>query len=370
MIRHFLELEGYQVVEAIDGEQALEQVRQASPGLVLLDVMVPRLDGYQVCRRLKSDAATVFLPVVMITALRDTGEKIKGVEAGADDFLTKPFNHLELVTRVKSLLRVKQLHDQLEEYRRELERRVAVRTAQLQDALEQLRELDRLKSEFISRVSHELRTPLLHVKGYVGLLADETLGPLTPDQSKGLETAIKAVDQLERLVEDIVDLGSAQVGRLNIEAVSIPDIARATIAMLERAMSRQGVRIATRFPDGLPPVRADRTALSRCLWHLLDNAVKFSPAQETVILRAEYEPGSNRVRVSVRDRGIGIPEDEIDKIFEPFYQVDGSATRRFGGTGVGLSLVKLLLDAHGTPLYAESGEGPGSTFYFDLTVAK
>ncbi|MBI3363033.1 MAG: response regulator [Chloroflexi bacterium] len=370
VIRQFLELEGYQVVQAVDGEQALEQVRNADPDLMLLDVMMPRMDGYEVCRRLKADTTTVFLPVVMITALRDTGEKIKGVEAGADDFLTKPFNHLELVTRVKSLLRVKHLHDQLEEYNRVLEQRVALRTSQLQDALQELRELDRLKSEFISRVSHELRTPLLHVKGYVGLLVDEALGPLTPDQSKGLETATKAVEQLERLVEDIVDLGSAQVGRLNVQAVSIPEVARATVVSLERATARQGVRIITRVPDSLPPVRADRTALSRCLWHLLDNAIKFSPPQGRVELKADVAPDGDHIRLSVRDQGIGIPKDEADKIFDVFYQVDGSSTRRYGGTGVGLALVKLLLEAHGSTIHAESGEGQGSTFYFDLTVAK
>ncbi len=260
IISQFLKMEGFQVITAMDGIEALEKLYNESPDLVLLDLILPKLDGYEVCRRIKSNSETVFLPVVMITALKGAEERIKGVQVGADDFLTKPFNYLELVTRVKSLLRVKQLSDQLKNYNRRLERTVAARTAQLRTALDELRELDRLKSEFIANVSHELRTPLLHVKGYVALMVDGTLGPLTDDQRTGMETTRDAVDRLERLVEDIVDFGGVEVGNLSFEAVPVLDSIRVTMAILQRKIERFSGHVIVEAASDLPKVRADRQA--------------------------------------------------------------------------------------------------------------
>ncbi|MBI4770645.1 MAG: response regulator [Chloroflexi bacterium] len=369
VISHFLSMEGYRVRRAIDGEQALEQVAAARPDLILVDVMMPRMNGYEVCRRLKSDPDTVFLPVVMITALRGSEEKIKAVEAGADDFLTKPFNHLELVTRVKSLLRVKHLHDQLEAYNRELEARVAERTAQLQRALHELQELDRLKSEFIGNVSHELRTPLLHVKGYVSLLADETLGPVTEEQRKGLDTASKAITRLERLVEDIVDFGGAELGNIAPKPADLRLSVEIAEGLLQKILGRTSVTIRHDIPADLPLVMADTAAVARALRHLIDNAIKFSPEGGVVTLRARLLPADGRVRVAVVDQGIGIPPEQQDKIFREFYQVDGSTTRRFGGAGIGLALVKSIIEGHGSQIEVQSEQGRGSEFNFDLKVA-
>lgn len=369
VIGEFLRLEGYQVLTAVDGEQALERVAANQPDLVLLDILMPRLDGYEVCRRLKSNPQTVFTPVVMITALKGTDEKIRGVEVGADDFLTKPFNHLELVTRVKSLLRVKFLNDAVDAYNRQLEQRVAERTAQLQRALEDLQELDRLKSEFIGNVSHELRTPLLHIKGYVALLADRTLGPLNAEQARGVETALQAVDTLERLVEDLIGFGAQTAGRLNFQAVHVAEVAELAVTMLSRAIARYGAAPRLDIPPGLPRVRADRQALARVLRHLLENGLKFSPDKPEVFLTARPVNGGQRVRVTVVDHGIGIPPEQRARIFDVFYQVDGSTTRRYGGAGMGLALVKLLVEGHGSSVHLESEPDKGSTFWFDLPVA-
>lgn len=369
VIGEFLRLEGYQVLTAVDGEQALERVEANQPDLVLLDILMPRLDGYEVCRRLKNSPQTVFTPVVMITALKGTDEKIRGVEVGADDFLTKPFNHLELVTRVKSLLRVKFLNDAIDAYNRQLEQRVAERTAQLQRALEDLQELDRLKSEFIGNVSHELRTPLLHIKGYVALLADRTLGPLNAEQAKGVDTALQAVDTLERLVEDLIGFGAHTTGRLNFQAVHLAEVAELAVAMLGRAIARYGAAPRLDIPPGLPRVRADRQALARVLRHLLENGLKFSPDKPEVILLARPVNGGQRVRVSVVDHGIGVPPEQRARIFDVFYQVDGSITRRYGGAGMGLALVKLLVEGHGSRVHLESEPDKGSIFWFDLPAA-
>jgi len=367
VISHFLMREGFRVIAAEDGDAALLTVIEEAPDVILLDVMMPGLDGFEVCRRLKAHPATVFIPVVILTALRGASERVKGAAAGADEFLSKPFDEVELVTRVKSLLRVKRLHDQLQAHAVEMENRVAERTAELQNALDDLKELDRLKSEFISNVSHELRTPLLHVKGYVDLLAEGVLGGLTPRQTEGLGIAQEAIERLERVVEDIVDFSAVQQQRLILEPVSVADVCQNVIQTVAPLATRREVNVNLILPPDLPPVLADRLALTRALRHLLDNAIKFSPVGEAVQISAEKQKAF--VRIAVHDRGEGIPLDKQEQIFDAFYQADGSTTRRAGGLGLGLALVKMLLEAHGVPVRIDSQAGIGSTFYFELLVA-
>ncbi len=368
VVSHFLEMEGFQVLTAADGEAALAMVAADAPDLILLDVMMPGLEGFEVCRRLKADPTTVFIPVVILTALKGTQERIKGAAAGADDFLSKPFDHVELITRVKSLVRVKRLHDQIQAYNRELEERVAQRTAELKRAYDELKELDRLKSEFISNVSHELRTPLLHVKGTLGLLADGAMGDVTPEQAQGLSVAQGAAEQLGRIIEDTMDFGRMyEEQRLTFEPVSVAEVCQSAARAIARIANRHSITLNMSVPEDLPPVRADLQSLTRVLWHLLDNAVKFSPSGSTV----EITAGQRRsgVRIAVHDHGVGIPPDQLDRIFQVFYQVDGSSTRKAGGLGLGLALVKRLVEAHGSRVEVESEVGKGSTFVFELPAA-
>jgi two-component system, sensor histidine kinase and response regulator len=367
VVSQFLEMQGFRVMSARDGEAALAAVAADAPDVILLDVLMPGLEGFEVCRRLKANPTTVFIPVVILTALKGTQERIKGAAVGADDFLSKPFDHVELVTRVKSLVRVKRLHDQIQAYNRELEARVAERTAELKRAYEELKELDRLKSEFISNVSHELRTPLLHVKGTLGLLADGAMGDVTPEQVQGLSVAQGAAEQLGRLIEDIVDFGQMyEEQRLTFEPVSVVEVCQSAARAIARNAQRHSILVNVAVPADLPPVRADLQSLTRVLWHLLDNAVKFSPSHGTVEITAEKR--RTGVRIAVQDHGAGIPPDQRDRIFQVFYQVDGSTTRKAGGLGLGLALVKRLVEAHGSRVEVESEVGKGSTFAFELPI--
>jgi signal transduction histidine kinase len=368
VLSEILGAQGLQVITAEDGEEALNLVRERSPDVILLDVVMPHLDGFEVCRRLKADPATVFIPVVIITALRGTRERIKGAESGADEFVSKPFDSVELVTRVRSLARVKRLHDQIADYNQELERRVVERTAELQKALAELKELDRLKSEFIANVSHELRTPLLHVKGTVTLLTDGALGQLTTEQMRGLKVADVAVEQLERVVEDIVDFGDVHGRQMDMEPVPVDEACQSALQAVTPQAAKRGITLRMSVPPELPPVRADMGALTRILRHLLDNAVKFSAPNSLVQVLAEKHPDANMVRIAVKDQGPGITPEEQSRIFQPFYQSDGSSTRKAGGMGLGLALVNKLLSEHDTQVQLETEMGKGSTFYFDLPV--
>jgi signal transduction histidine kinase len=370
MLTLLLEAQGLRVTTAEDGETALAIVAATPPDLILLDVMMPGLDGFEVCRRLKNNADTVFIPVVFLTALHSAKERIRGAAAGADDFLSKPFDVVELATRVKSLLRIKSLQDQLLRYNRELEQAVAERTAELQRALGELQVLDRLKSEFMSNVSHELRTPLVHVKGCIHLLADGALGPVTLDQSRSVKVAQEAIRRLENIVADIVDFSDASTRRLQFEAVPLAEVCQAVVQELSPSAIQRQIALSLALAPDLPPVRADRPALARILRHLLDNAVKFSQPGSTVQITAEALPGTAAVRLAMQDHGRGIAPEHLTHIFDPFYQVDGSSTRPVNGLGVGLTLVKKLVEAHGSHVCVESQEAKGSRFYFDLQAAE
>jgi signal transduction histidine kinase len=364
VLQGFLHLEGFNVLTAEDGEAALISLPKGRPDLVLLDVRMPGLDGFEVCRRIKDNPATAFVPVVIVTALHGTQERVRGAAAGADEFLTKPFDHTELITRVKALLRIKLYHDQVVTANAELEERVHARTAELERALAELRGLDHLKSQFITNVSHELRTPLHHVKGYIDLLAEGAMGNLTPKQAEGLSLTQEAVERLEKVVYDIVDFSTLDEDALNFEPIYLLDVCRSVINGYTAMANRRKVSITLSMGNDLPLVLADRVAVTRVLQHLLDNAIKFGPASQVVQIQVDRR--AERVRLAVRDQGPGLAPVEVDRIFDVFYQVDGSATRRAGGLGVGLALVRKLVQAHGSQVTVRSELGKGSTFAFDL----
>ncbi len=366
ILQGFLRIEGFNVLAAEDGEAALQSVANGQPDLVLLDVRMPGLDGFEVCRRIKENPATTFLPVVIVTALHGSQERVRGAAAGADEFLSKPYDHVELITRVKALLRYKRFHDQVTAANAELERRVTERTAELESALAELRSLDHLKSEFITNVSHELRTPLQHVKGYIDLLAEGAMGNLTPKQVEGLTLAQEAVDRLDNVVDDIVDFSSLDESALTFEPIYLLDVCRNVINGYSAIANRRKVSITLSMAADLPMVNADRVAITRVLRHLLDNAIKFGPPNQ--IVQIQVDRRGERVRVSVRDHGPGLSPNDVERIFDVFYQVDGSSTRKGGGLGVGLALVRKLVEAHGSQVTVKSELGKGSTFVFDLAA--
>ncbi len=263
-----------------------------------------------------------------------------------------------------------QLRSALQAANRTLERRVEERTAELQMALERVSELSQLKSNFISNISHELRTPLTHIKGYVELLVTESLGPLTEEQRHALQVSQQSTGKLESLIEDLIMVSLASRGEMSIKQENI-DICRlvnlAIKSDLPHAQER-GVNLGAIIDEDVPLVQADSQKIAWVLHQLIDNGIKFTPSDGRVVVNVKCE-GENLVIVSVTDTGIGIPAERLEDIFEPFHQLDGSATRRYGGTGLGLSLVRQIIEAHGSMLEVHSMEGRGSSFKFPLLAA-
>jgi len=260
-----------------------------------------------------------------------------------------------------------QLRSALQAANRTLERRVEERTAELQKALERVSELSQLKANFISNISHELRTPLTHIKGYIELLITESLGNITDEQRHALQISQQSTGKLETLIEDLIMVSLASRGELSIkqEKVDIRRLANLAVKSLSSKATERGVNLHALVDENVPFVQADSQKIAWVLGQLLENGVKFTPANGSVVVSVQCA-GENLVIVSVTDTGIGIPPNRLGDIFEPFLQLDGSTTRKYGGTGLGLSLVRQIIEAHGSMLEVQSVEGRGSTFKFPL----
>jgi len=260
-----------------------------------------------------------------------------------------------------------QLRSALQAANRTLERRVEERTAELQKALERVSELSQLKANFISNISHELRTPLTHIKGYIELLVTESLGKITEEQRHALTVSQQSTTRLEDLIEDLIMVSLASRGEMSIQQENV-DIRRlANLALKSHADSalERDIHLYTVIDDNVPFVQADSQKIAWVLGQLINNGIKFTSSGGSVVLSVKCE-GQNLVIISVTDTGIGIPASRMEDIFEPFHQLDGSSTRKYGGTGLGLSLVRQIVEAHGSMLEVQSTEGRGSTFKFPL----
>ncbi len=260
-----------------------------------------------------------------------------------------------------------QLRSALQAANRTLERRVEERTAELQKALERVSELSQLKANFIANISHELRTPLTHIKGYLELMVTESLGKITDEQRHALQVSQQSGAKLESLIEDLIMVSLASRGEMSIkqEATDIRRLVNLAIKSLNEAAQKRGVTLHAMVDEDVPFVQADSQKVAWVLNQLIDNGIKFTPEGGRVMVAVKRE-GANLVIVYVTDSGIGIPPDRLQDVFEPFHQLDGSTTRAHGGTGLGLSLVRQIIEAHGSMIEVQSVEGRGTSFKFPL----
>ena len=238
---------------------------------------------------------------------------------------------------------------------------------ELQAAYNDLKELDRMKEEFVAIVSHELRTPLTFLRGYLGLLESGTLGPLNEKQKHAVGIMNKRTQVLAEMVNDVMDLQKSKLSELVLSSVSLPEIATSLVEEAAHTARDQGVYLELDIPQDLPEVLGDRSRLIHVFDNLIGNAVKFSPDGGTITIG--MRESGDFVEVRVKDQGIGIPPDKLESIFDFFYQVDSSASRRFSGSGLGLAVVKQIVEAHKGTVWAESDGKHGSTFVFRLPKA-
>ena len=331
------------------------------------EVLVPRLGEYLVENHLITREQLAYALKHQVTIRQTQGTRLIGqilVDLGYISRETLDAATTELLIQLRSAL---------EEANQQLEQRVKERTAELETALHQLSSLNELKANLVANISHELRTPLTHLTGYLDLLINGDFGPLTADQLASLEIVQRSSERLGNLIEDLIQFSQAARGQmtLTLEPVDLKKVVSKVIASLKSRADDRQMTLEEDLDPQLPCVQADEEKLSWVITQLMDNAIKFTNPGGKVNLKIVKDVAArNMVTISVADNGIGISKDRIKEIFEPFHQLDGSSTRRYGGTGLGLSLVLQIIEAHGSLINVQSEVDQGTTISFPMLIAK
>ena len=353
LVRKLLVAAGHEVVDAATGLDGVRLAARVHPDLVLVDINIPHLDGYEVTLRLRGMPDLNGVPIVAITA---EGDRQTSLAVGADGFIAKPIEASTFARTVERFLRGHReradetgefrLRDRAEKIVERLERKID----ELQAANARLEEMARLRGEFLQNTSHELATPLTPVVGYLRLLLNEELGALTPLQRRCLESVESSTNRLRGLIDTLLDVTALETGQMHFyeREYDFGRIAqRAVDDLRARAADSQITLEAEVFPAGLDGV-GDPDKLRRAMAHLLDNAFKFTPRgkEVTVGVRVLGVGAATAFMFVVVDDGPGVAPDQVARILEPFYQVDGSATRSHGGVGLGLAFAHRVALAH------------------------
>jgi signal transduction histidine kinase len=380
LVRKLLAAEGHEVIDAADGLEGVRCALAVRPDLVLVDLNIPGLDGYEVTLRLRSEPSLSGIRIVAITA---EGDRDTSFAVGCDGFILKPIDARNFASLVRLYIAGhrepytsspdatgERLRLQSHRIVGHLEQKVA----ELSEANARLREVERLRTEFYRNISHELATPMTPIVGYLRMLLDEELGPLNKPQTKSLRAMDDCVRRLRATLDNLIDVTGLETGKMRFfhrEYDFLDTVRRALAAYADTFADRQ-VTLLEETPRGPLPAYGDPDRLARATSQLLDNASKFTPPGGTVGLRVRVLEGHYEVLVA--DSGPGVPPDRADRVFDPFYQLDGSPTRSHGGVGVGLAIARRVARGLGGDVKLTGGatvEGQyltGAAFW--LTVAK
>jgi len=390
-LRMLLARAGYDVETAADGEEAMVRVEQSPPDLIVSDVVMPGLDGFAFCQAVRANPATRRVPFILVTEWSAPTDVVRGLEAGADNFIPKPYDEDQLLGRIERIFQQLELRNQ---GRQDVEvtmqvggRTLAVTAdkqqiiellfstfdelgrvnAELQEAAAEADRANRAKSEFLSRMSHELRTPLNAILGFGQLLE---IDELSPEQLDGVRQILGGGRHLLDLINEVLDISRIEAGRmsLSIEPVPVAQILHEAVDLVRPLIDQRGIRLE------MPPagrcerhVLADRQRLKQIVLNLLSNAVKYNRREGTVAVSCQ-ETARPGLRIAVRDTGHGIAPDKLERLFTPFDRL-GAEESTEEGTGLGLALAKKLAEVMGGTMGVESAVEVGSTFWLELELA-
>lgn len=358
LLRDQLQLLGYQTITAADGPSAVRACIEELPDLCILDVSMPagelgvedRTTGFEVCRRIKRDPRTARIPVIFVTALSDTSDRVRAIEAGGDDFLTKPHNRHVLGARVRSLLKLKAATDALE------------------DSLRRQRELEKVRDDLTKMIVHDLKTPLTAVLASLEMVLDGDFGGINETQRNALEHAHAKAEDLLSLMEGLLEISRIEDSRLNLVVTRLVPAEFLGTLLDDWAMRlRQERATATlEVAPGAPAFEGDRGLLERVISNLLQNAVVHGGRPVNIVVSARGT--GDGVRITVRDDGPGIPAEYHDIIFRKFESLRSEKTAAARGSGLGLTFCRLAVEAHGGRVWVESDRGEGSAFHVELPL--
>ena len=350
LVRATLENDGFGVIEATDGIEGCELYEKHRPDLLLVDVVMPRMDGYELCRELRRHAHSAYVPIVVATSLDDVPSIARAYDAGATDFVPKPINWLVLNHRVRYILRASRA---FEELRRNQQGLIAAR-----DAAEAA---NRSKSEFLANMSHELRTPLNAIIGFSGMMSDRMFGPMNDKYSEYAGLIGDSGRHLLAIISDILEVAKSDANRLVLaeEQVDLGRVTTLSLTIVDEMARKAGVDYESEIEEPLPRLIGDSAKLTQILVNLLSNAIKFTPTGGRVRLRIGKR-SEGGVTFRVKDTGIGMSPDQLPIALAPFGQVDSGLNRKYSGVGLGLPLTKRLVELHGGTIEIASEPGVGT----------
>ena len=357
VLSEILRNEGYRVRIALTGRKALEAAALQKPDLILMDITMPEMDGYEACAALKADPDLAGIPVIFLSAHDDSVDKVRAFAVGGADYVQKPFHAKEVLARVDHQLQLATLQAALH-----------VRNRELSESNARMEELDLIKSRFAAMLVHDLRNPLTAVSGFLDML--EMLPPQKRLEAlpANFERCHNQLDRCLAFLEDLLMVyrSDAKALELHPQAIVVADFLR-TIVENHRALALQArVALEPELADGLPLLPGDPMQLERVLDNLISNALKFTGAEGRILLQANQVPGEgvdqgrNWVQILVSDNGRGIPAEELPFVFDPYHQVLARDSNR--GSGLGLSIVARIVAAHHGRVTAQSQLGTGTTF--------
>jgi len=356
---------GFKVLVGTDGERAIEQITYAKPDLVLLDVMMPGIDGFETCRRIKQNPDIQHIPIIFMTALTETVDKVRGFEVGAVDYITKPFEYEEVMVRLRTHLTIQNLRKTLEIQNQSLQQEIIDRTA-AESALK----------VFIHAVSHDLRNPvtamLMILQNLLNKASREINHP-NPDpilvSRHVLERMAQSSDRQLSLIDSLLESHGNEVKGviLHPQSLKLKQIAQQAINDLQPLLDRDRATLSNLIPDDLPLLEIDALQISRVFQNLLSNALKHNPPGLSLTITACLEHNPTRILCTVEDNGIGMTIAQSDRLFELYAQ--GDRTKRSIGLGLGLYLCRQIVEAHGGEINVISTPNVGSKFSFTLPIS-
>ena len=353
ILSSILKGDGYALADADSGERALEVYAQFLPDLVLLDVVLPGIDGIETCRRLKKIYGGRCVPVIFITAKNESDDIVEGLEVGGADYLPKPFEEKEVLARIRS----------------HLQNQVLLEQQKL--LVERLNKADAAKNRFLGMAAHDLRNPLASIRGLSEFLRDGAVGPLNPEQLDLVKTILGASQSMLDLVNELLDVATIQSGelKLRLEPHSLADLMAKSVRFTNIDAARKKTHVVMRAggPEPMPPIDAEK--MRQVIDNLLSNAVKYSPPGATITALVQLDAKRGTCGFSVQDQGPGIPEGERDRLFKDFSRLSIRPTGGEKSTGLGLAICRNIVEAHHGTIGAENLSTGGCEFRVILPLA-
>jgi K+-sensing histidine kinase KdpD len=358
LLVYFLRPQGYEIIGVNNGLSALQKVEEDNPDIILLDIMLPKMDGYEVCGKLKKDPATKFIPIIMLTALKELKDKVRALEVGADDFISKPFENVELLARVKSLLRLKDYHDELQ-----------AKNLELAEKNESLMGMDKFKEDLTNLIIHDMKNPLFVIQGNLQMMS-MSMENVPPEILKKYTQRIeRSSQQLLRMVVNLLDISRIEEGTIKLKQdhANINEIIEEIIERIKDYPENQSKEIHVDLDSGLPELVIDKSVIERVFENLINFSIT-NLVDEGKVTISTAAVDNQKIQFATHDSGTQIPKNYHNKIFEKFSQTEIKDSGSRVDRALGLTFCKMAVEAHEGSMWLDLKNKIGNKFIIELPL--